>query len=114
MPHDVLNSLRKIRRPERKLGRVADEHASGFERGVQPFVRIDSHRVRSSQAYEIGRRFLDPRGDAPVCAVHMKPQVALLAEGRQIRKGSTAPVLTVPAVPTTRIGRCPSARSRLY
>ena len=92
--------------------RIAHQRAAGFERRVEPLVRIDGDRVRAGSAPRrssgaSGTR----RGEAAVRAIDVEPDAVLPAERAISGSGSTAPVLTDPAVPTTRNGTSPAARS---
>ena len=95
-----------------QVRRIANERAAGLERRVEPLVRIDRDRVGAAIAARSAGAPGRSRRERAVRAVDVEPESAASRQTRAISgSGSTAPVLTVPAVPTTRNGRWPAARS---
>ena len=92
--------------------RVAHERAAGLERRVQPLVRIDGHRVGLG---ERAQRRATHRAPPPRSHRTRRRRGTRRWRARQTaaisRSGSTAPVLTDPAVPTTMNGTCPARAS---
>ena len=59
---------------------VAHQGAPGFERRVQPLVRIHGDRVRGRERAEIGGRVGHRRGEPAVGAVDVEPHPVLPAQ----------------------------------
>ena len=55
-------------------GTVADQHAAAFHRLVQPFMRIERHRVGAIQAGQHRLSLGGQRGEAAVGRVDVQPQ----------------------------------------
>src|ERR1051326_4317745 len=76
-----------IRRPPRDtLFPYATLFRSGFERRVEPFVRIHRDGIGEVQRAQIVGRLRDGRSEAAVRAVHVEPGPILLTYGGDLRQ----------------------------
>ena len=105
----------KIARRRAKCGSmcccVANQHAANVEGQIHPFVQIEGEGIRllhTSKHGCVARRQIQQRAER---TVHVEPEILLRQSCASPSRSSTAPVLTVPAVPRTAIGRKPAARS---
>ncbi len=59
---------------------MARQKTPGFERAVQPLVRVNRDRVRQSKSLEVGARVVERDGRRSVRSVYVKPEIELLAD----------------------------------
>jgi hypothetical protein len=64
---------------------IADQRAPGFERRVEPLVRIHGHRIGAGERAQILRRIGDRGREPAVRAVHVEPHAVLAADRRDLR-----------------------------
>src|SRR5262249_26189378 len=63
---------------------VAHEDAAGLERGIEPLVWVDRHRVGPRKGRERRRRLGEDRGRGAVSAVDVEPQIVFAADPRDL------------------------------
>ena len=66
---------------------VADQDASGFERRVEPLMRVHGHGVCGRDAREVRGSVAQTGGKTAVSAVHVKPQAAAARNFRELAQG---------------------------
>ncbi len=64
--------------------RVAHQRASGFERRVEPLVRIDRHGIGQAQPAQVVGSIGQRCREAAVGAIHVKPRAVLPAHRRDV------------------------------
>ena len=88
--HDLIVEMvvgRVIRKGVAQLLSIANEHAAGFERRVEPLVGIDCDRVGLIERPQAVRRSRRQRRERAIGAVHVEPQFMFPADAGDLRKG---------------------------